>query len=229
LDLEGRFNAWAQLPAASALYRRLPSPKRHFVRWWSPDGLLRELAEVPGLWLDPLVSWRSTLENVLRSSFSPRPAPISPRIEPQSDGLDWMPGEGIFKVDRPDFQALIGETEGQATSGLVSQIPGFVALSLYSLEGGDIGKGPALLTMVGRCEREGTLWSSGGPGLLAWGRGPARLELLQGTIRFSWPKKPKIWTLWTDGQALAKVPVRRKAGMWEVEVGGLFTPWLRIE
>lgn len=229
LDLEGRFNAWAQLPAASALYRRLPSPKRRFVRWWSPDGLLRELSEVPGLWLDPLMGWRSSLENVLRSSFSPRPAPIFARQAPDSGGLDWRPEEGIFSVDRPDFQALVGETKGKATSGLASDISRFVALSLYSLEGGILGEGPALLTLVGRCEREGTVWSSGGPGLLAWGRGPARLEQLEGRLRFSWPKKPKVWTLWTDGQPLAKVPVRRKAGMWEVEVEELYTPWLRIE
>lgn len=249
LDLEGRLDALAQMPVAAALFRSgavAPPPRRH-VRWWSADGLLRDLAEPPGLWLDPQVSWRAALDDVLRTSFAaappaPRAAPAPP---PLSEGpVRWWPDDGRFVVDTPTVQAIVGHTarpafdrEGAPTlaaganpSALRAVLDTFAAVSLASLDGTPLGEGgPALLVAVGRTEREGTLRPTGGPGLLVWGRGAARLERLRGFVDVRFPGRPVVEALDGAGRPAGTVPVTRAGGgWWRVALRGLETPWLRL-
>lgn len=231
LDLEGRFSSWVQMPTASALYRSgaIAPPTRRFVRWWSPDAIFRDLAEGQGLWLDPLVSWSSLIDNVLRSSFAPRPPPLQTAPLPAPAPLRWSVEAGTFAVDTDRFRAWIGPAGASPAGSLQPTLSGFAAVSLASLDGQPLGQGRALLTVAGRCEREGTTWSTGGPGALTWGRGPARMEALTGAVRFPWAQRPRAWALDETGARREEVRVRRAGrGWWEIDLTGLQTPWVEV-
>jgi hypothetical protein len=229
LDLDGRFNALVQLPIAAKLFREVEAAKGRFVRWWSTNGILRDLAEQPGLWLDPQVSWQSMLERVSRSSFAPEPPAI--KVEKLDEGpLQWSPDQGIFMVSSPEVEVLLGETLGRKSLKLESRVPGFISISLASLGRWALGSAPALLTVVGRCEREGTLWSTGGPGVVVSGRGKAQLERLTGEVRFFWPTKPVVRVVDVNGEPGERVRVVRKGkGWWGLKLDGLESPWFWIE
>ena len=230
LDIAGRFNVWAQLPAAAALYRAadLTPPARRHVRWWSPDGLLRDLSEPAGLWLDPQVSPASLLDTVLRTSFAPAPPPL-PRapVAAVPNPFSWETDPGIFRVETPQVHALLGATMNQETSMIKSGVPQNIAFSLTALQGDLSDPVEALLTVVGRCWRDGTVWSRG-PGALALGQGAALLERLSGSVSFRWPRRPEVWTLRTDGTLWERVGVRGRGGWWTVELEGVESPWMRI-
>jgi hypothetical protein len=242
LDLAGRFSSWVQMPTASALFRSgaVPAPARRYVRWWSADGLLRDLAEQPGLWIDPQVSYRAALDDVLRSAFGPTPPAPAPAAAPTASPVRWWPEAGRYVVDTPTVQAIVGRTttpildpragESPDPDALRVVLARFAAVSLASLDGAPLGTSHhALLTLAGRTEREGTLWSTGGPGLLAYGRGPARLERLPGFVDVRWPDRPEAWTLDPRGTQADRVPVTRLGGgWWRVATGALTSPWIEL-
>ncbi len=243
LDLAGRFSTWVQMPTASALFRSaaVAPPTRRYVRWWSPDGLLRDLAEPPGLWLDPQVSYRSILDNLLRTSFAPLPPSMVPHVPPPTlDPVRWWPEQGRYVVDTPTVQAIVGRTThpileptvGRApdASALRSVISRFSAVSLASLDGMPLGiSRRALLTIAGRTDREGTLRSTGGPGLLVMGRGPARIERLRGFVDVRWPDRPVARELDPTGFPASQVAVQRLGdGWWRVATHGLSSPWVEL-
>ena len=210
LDLQGRINALAQMPAASRLFRgaTVEPAIRRYVRWWSPDGLLRDLAESPGLWLDPQVSFRSVLDNVLRTSFAPRPPAAAPAPAPSEPPITWKDGRMVIEGA---VEAVIGR--GGDTARLRVTTEDFVAASLAWVDDAH-----ALLTVVGRAERAGTLWSTGGPGLLVWGEGPIRLQRLHGTVTVDGPRER--WELGRDD-----TPTRRLRGK-TVDLSALESPWV---
>ena len=252
LDLAGRFSSWVQMPTASALFRSgaVAPPARRHVRWWSPDGLLRDLSEPSSLWLDPQVSWRSALDNVLRTSFAAVPPALTAAPAPAVSPVRWWPDAGRWVVDTPRYQAIVGRTttpilppfaagEGPDPTALRVVLGAFAAVSLASLDGHDLdgaslvaGSTPtrrALLTLAGRTERDGTLRSTGGPGTLVYGQGPARLERLAGFVDVRWDGRPEAWILDPTGQPVERVALRRLGGgWWRLATAGLSSPWVEL-
>ncbi len=241
LDLVGRFSSWAQMPTASALFRSgaVEAPARRFVRWWSPDGLLRDLAEPSSLWIDAQVSWRSALDNVLRTSFGKVP-PGTSAAAPSSSPVRWWPEEGRWVVDTPTVQAIVGRTttpildreQGSPEPGaLRAVVANFASISLASVDGGQLGGDTrrALLTLAGRTERDGTLRSTGGPGTLVYGKGPARLERLAGFVDVKWAGRPEAWVLDPLGQPTERVALKRLGGgWWRLDTRGISSPWVEL-
>lgn len=258
LDLAGRFSSWVQMPTASALFRsgELRIAPRQFTRWWSPDGLLRDLAEPSSLWIDLQVSWRSAVENVLRTSFAAEPtggaAAWQGRVGALAAGggdatggsdatpIRWWPEEGRYVVDTPRFQAIIGrsttpildrEPGSPDPAALRASVASYAAISLASLDGGALGDtaGRALLTLAGRTERDGTLRSNGGPGTLVYGKGPAWMERLVGHVDVRWRGRPEARVLGPDGSRGEKLALTRVGGgWWRIETRHLTSPWVEL-
>lgn len=222
LDLEGRFSTMAQLPVAAALFREGLPAGRPWTRWWSPDGLLRDLAEPSSLWLDELVHPVSWLERRIRTSFAPRPPVDPPGGEPSP--LRWT--EAGFSGATARTRWVIGRGE---VPGLAVEASGWPAVSLRALDGQDIEASRELLLVVaGRTERAGTLWSAQGPNPLVLGKGPARLELLRGRVRLALSGRLRAELLDPRGVPTFVQPLRRRAGAWELDLGELRGPWLRL-
>ncbi|MDP2315337.1 MAG: beta-galactosidase [Pseudomonadota bacterium] len=253
LDLAGRFSSWVQMPTASALFRSgaVAPPARRFVRWWSPDGLLRDLAEPSSLWIDAQVSWQSVLDNVLRTSFAALPPTLTPAPAPGSAPVRWWPEAGRWIVDTPAYQAIVGRTinpvltpgpDGKPPAAdpasLRVVLSSFASVSLASLDGAPLAAasptdGPstrrALLTLAGRTERDGTLRSTGGPGTLVYGKGPARLERLDGFVDVRWTGRPEAWILDPTGAPVERVSLQRLGGgWWRLAIRGLSSPWVEL-
>lgn len=223
LDLQGRWTTLAQLPTAAALFRSgsIEPPARRFVRWWSADGLLRDLAEPQGLWLDPQVSWSAILDDVVRTSFDARPPAMAAAPSPAEGLIRWSPER--FVIDTPRVAAILGRG-GEVGGRLRADVETFAAISLISL--GD----RALLTVAGRTDRDGTLRSTGGPGLLVLGKGPARLERLRGTVAVRWKGRPRAVELDEHGKPGRVVKTTRTAdGMWSIRLEDLGSPWVMLE
>ena len=227
LDLEGRWGALAQMPAASRLFRGgLGVPNRTFVRWWSPDAILRDFAETPGLWLDEQVGMGTWLDQLVRTSFSARPATLQGGlVEPAPVGWN----RGRFVVDTPRVQAIVGRTldPGREPGALRAVLDRFAAVSLVSLDGEMLGSTKrALLTITGTTQREGTIFPVGGPGTLVVGKGPARLERVHGVVDVRWNGRPHAWALGPDGNSLGEVKIRRVGGGWWRLDADLGTAWV---
>ncbi len=237
LDLEARFNHRVQSGVASKLFREglVAAAPATYVRWWSEAGAQRDLAEAPGLWHEPLVGWQSALDYRIRSSYADEPpdprGDDGDRVSMAPGGpapLGWSPMDGSFVIDLPAFQAWIGppRSPGAQPTDLRVYAGQFVAASWVSLGAEPVTDGESLLTVVGRCERQGTLWSTGSPGLIALGTGPARLETLRGTVRVRRGRGGAVWALGPDGSRLERVRPRKKNGWMEIHLDELATPWL---
>ncbi len=207
LDVEGRFSEDAQMPAAGAIFRRLPAAPSTFTRWWSDAALRRDLAEPSSLWLPETVGVKSWIDRQLRVSYAAEPPPVVVPTTPVAEvsastagpttssgvrsacttGLGptrvrWSPGR--LTVEGPDYVAVVGAQapteEAPNPCGLHSRIRGNAAVSLV---GSPEGEGTRwLLTMVGRTDRVGSLWARGAAGMLTLGGGPALLERLDGGV-----------------------------------------------
>ncbi len=222
LDLQGRSNVLAQMPAASALWRSgaIPSAPVELARWWSPDGVARDLAESPGLLPDLFASARTAAGARLRTDYGRLPPPIPLAARDDGGGTAW--GESEFTIDRPRFFAVIGRA-GE-TSGLRVDAGSFVAASLVARDAGG-----ALLTVVGRTERAGTRWYLDSPNVATWGEGPARNERLRGTVAFRWPTRPRSRLLDEDAAPARPVTVRPAGrGWWSIDLEGLDSPWIDV-
>jgi hypothetical protein len=239
LDLQGRSSALVHLPAASALFRDggVSAADRRFVRWWSSDGLLRDLAEGPTLLPDLHASVWGALTTVLRTSFAKVPSAPSMATGTASSGpIRWA--DRRFAVSTPNVVAVIGRGAVVSARLQVSSEQ-FVAASLVSLDGENLANTTrALLALSGRGERAGTLWSEGGQ-LLAWGEGPMLLERVRGVARFRWEQgRPRAWALDEDAQRTREIQMRRVVppssryvpgeAWWEIETEGLGTPWVEV-
>lgn len=236
LDLEGRWNAWVQLPAAAALFRAgaVAEADPTWTRWWSPDGLQRELAEAPGIWADEALQPWSYLTRRVRSAFDPHPpadAPPGAGAPLDRGGLTWAPDDQRFTIDVERVQALIGAPGAPPTARLDARVDRAAAVSLTALDGGDLGSATrALLVAVGRCERDGTVWQADEGGLAVLGTGVARLERLGGEVRLNAARRPRVWALDADGHRGEEVRLeRRPGGWWALPLGGQLTPWWEVE
>lgn len=221
LDVQGRTNFLAQLPAAAALFRGGTAvPVRTFVKWWSPDAIFRDLSEPNSLWLDPTVGWRSWFETKLRTSFRPTPPEPTPATRDASP-FSWTEGRLSGLTDTLAF--VIGDGDA---GPLHVAVESYAAVSLLSLDGRPLATSTELLlTAVGRAEREGTLWSTGGPSPLVLGRGPIRLERLHGRIavdgRFS---AVALGPTGADGGSVGST----RRGVWSVDPASVASAWVRL-
>lgn len=228
LDLEGRTELLAQMPVAAALFRSgaMPVPERLTVRWWSRDGLLRDLVEPPGAWLAATFDWRAYLDQRVKSRVGgPAPVPaLAPPAGPSPIG--WWPAEGRFAVDLPGLAARLG---GGGEGALTVDLRTPAAVWLLPLDGRPLGEARELhLVAVGRTEREGTVRGVG-PGVVAMGGGPARTERLRGEVTLTVPGRPRAWALDGRGAPVAEVPLTRAGrGRWTLRLDGLASPWVRI-
>lgn len=231
LDLEGRFSSDVQLPAAGALYRALAAAQGRFTRQWTAGGLERDLAEGGSVFVHETVGLRSYLDRQVRSAFGVVPAALSPHDD--GGGAEAAPvrwSNGRLVVDTPTVCAVVGNAEASADapdpSRLRVRIPGHVAVSLAMA-----ASSPRrwLLTVAGRTDRDGTLWSRGVPGLLVLGDGPARLERLRGWVDVR-VEGGRLRAFALDPRGVVREPVRvqrRGSGWWRIDVDQR-TPWFGL-
>lgn len=190
LDLEGRTSADVQMWSAGEVFRRLEPAFWSYTRWWSDAGLNRDLAEPSALPIPQTIGVRSWLDERVRVDFGEPPAgeTIAQGFGAPGSGLDtvsWSPGRLV--VDSPTVKAVVGSPtptkDSPNPTWLSVHNDTSVAVSLVSLLPGEADdSNPWLLTAVGRTDREGSLWSRGGPGMLVLGAGPAQLERLTGRV-----------------------------------------------
>lgn len=224
LDLEARTPALIQMPAASRLFRDalVPAAQGRFTRWWSLSGIHRDFAEPPGLPLPPLGSWRSILDMVLRTSYR---APSLGRPPAPSDGVRWEPGQLV--VDTPQVQGMVGQGD-MAAQDLAVHLEQFatVVLERLHLERPTVQR----LTVVGRCEPEGTVRGAGGMGSLSLGTGPVLCEPLTGEVRFRHPRgRPVVVPLLPEGGSGAPLSVKPlRDHWWALDLAGVRSPWFAI-
>ncbi|MSQ02275.1 MAG: hypothetical protein EXR71_10365 [Myxococcales bacterium] len=224
LDLEGRFGADVQLEPAGELYRRLPEAAETYTRWWSDDGLRRELAEPSALWLPETVGVRSWLDRRIRVAFGgegPPPAVVASTAA-SAARVSWSPGRLV--VDGEGVAAVVGSArptaEAPNPAALALESDRFVAASLVSRHG------TWLLTTVGRTDRVGSRWSRGVPGMALLGGGPALLERLTGHARVTVPVTSAPERLGADARASGAAAARRADGSWVVDLDA-DSPWAR--
>lgn len=233
LDLEGRFSSDAQMPAASAVFRAVRAATRTWTRWWSEDGLSRDLAEGQPIYPPETVGISSYLARQVRTSFADLPPvarPGSAEGQPWRDQTEppsrWSPGRLVLSTG--DLHAIVGDsraTEAAPDPAVLRasfSVP--VAVSLVPA----VEPGAWLLTVAGRTDREGSLWSHGVPGMLLLGSGPAQIERLKGTVDVHYAKRPTVEALGPTGAPLGEVKLRRLGkGWWRIDADQK-TPWFGI-
>jgi hypothetical protein len=227
LDLDGREEALAQMPLASWLFRTgaVGPPASRFVRWWSPDGILRDLAEQNGLPIDELTQPGAFLSRLVRTSFAPRPPPLTPATE-AAGPVAW--DDGRFSVTTDRLAAMTGRPPFQV-GPLKVEADDAVAAWLWSPEGA-IGEAKRLLLVVtGRSEREGTVWPWHGAGTLVPGLGPARLARLRGTVTLTLPGPWRATALDGAGKPAGTLTLKRVKGGLALPLDGVRTPWVALE
>ena len=233
LDLEGRWGALMQMPAASWMYRSgaLAEAAPQFTRWWSPDGLARDLAEQPGIFLSELLDPASVIGRRVRTSFAEKP-PVSKAGALTGDGVAWEPAaDGApFTITTPNVQAVLGGSGSAGGLSVVVQdeLPGS-ADPAVSFERHD---GWGRLTVVGATIRAGTVFPRNGYGTRVPGLGPAGLASVHAQVSLDWPRRPVLTPepgttivprvsaalprVSTEGKARWTVHVE-SAGWWRVE------------
>jgi hypothetical protein len=234
LDMEGRFSTDAQMPAASAIFRSVAAATREWTRWWSEDGLARDLAEPQPIYPPEVVGIQSYLSRRVRTSFQEKPPAFvetqAEEREPWRDVITppvrWSPGRLV--VSTGDRHAIVGDsraTEAAPDPAVIRAhftVP--VAVSLVPA----VQPGAWLLTVAGRTDRAGSWWSYGVPGMLVLGDGPALLERLRGTIDLHFAKRPNVVVLAASGVSGRDVPLRRlRNGWWRFDADQQ-TPWFGV-
>lgn len=228
LDLEGRWGALMQLPGAAWLYRSgaVAAAADTFTRWWSPDGLARDLAEQPGVFLSELLDPSSLLGRQVRASFAPRPPASAAGGGGPDGGVRWDPAAtgAPFTIDTPAVRAVLG---GSGRAGDLSvqvrgpALPGS-ADPAVSLERHDNW---GRLVVASATIRAGTVFPRNGYGTRVAGQGEAGLAPVQVEVTFDWPRRP----VFTPEPGTSGVPAVSPAGRgrWSVQVPN--AGWWRIE
>lgn len=188
LDIEGRISADVQMWSAGEVFRRLYPAPGYYERWWSDAGLARDLAEPSSLPIPETIGLQSWIDRRIRVDFGDRSVyqPVLSYLDgAPTDAVSWSPGRLV--IDAPTVKAVVGSTistvDAPNPAWLSPHADTSVAVSLVSLvQRARADDSDWLLTVVGRTDREGSLWSPGIPGMLVLGGGPAQLERLPGTI-----------------------------------------------
>lgn len=216
LDLEGRWGALMQMPGAAWLFRSgaIPAAEATFERWWSEDGLRRDLAEQPGLWLSELVDPSSLMRQRVRSAFGPGPAPAGAppgtlealaQAHGAPGGVRWSPSASgaSLLIHRPGFSAVVGGTGSAAGLTVFAHGSADPAVSLQWVESAPgaaataaPGKGATgRLVVAGPTIRAGTLFREDGYGTVVSGLGPSGLAPLRVHVMIVWPSRPVLTAL----------------------------------
>ena len=141
----------------------------------------------------------ASLEKLSRLNAS---APGSSPLRSDTGELTWAFGEkgaGLVLVDTDRSQAAIGFC-GRAPAQLKnfafeSQTP-FCAVTLSSLDPKPIAASARLLLTAGaRVANTGMEWNEKRTSLTNWGKAPARIEVVRGTVTFKGLKKAQAVTL----------------------------------
>ena len=205
LDLRGRLDTLVQMPVAAALFRSgaVPAAAGRHVRWWTPDGILRDLAEQPGLWLTPQVGREGILRSVVRTAFG---AGVSgePGAEAGAPPVAW--GRQGFTIDTPGLAAVVGREGAVGPYGV--SLDTFAATWMV-----DEGSGVRALWIVSHGERDGTVWTAGGPGPAVLGKGGYRVAPVTGTVWLAGRRRPSVTA--PDGSRLT---VRRAGEGWALQL-----------
>ncbi len=220
---------WAQMPAASALFRggEVAPAEGLWVRHLSPEAVAETGA--PQVWPE-LKDVGFLLGHRLRRSFGREP----PRSVPGEPGeqVGWWVQAGRLVLDTATLQAVVGDHglaaapgvgEGggpTAAPGLAADLDGFAAVSLWSLDGQPLAVSrQALLTVAGSQHNDGQLWDASRRTLLHDGDGPVHLTRPSGQVRFAWRGKPQVRPVFADGTRGPAVPVERLGqGWWSLEL-----------
>ena len=185
LDLEGRASSDVQLWSAGQLFRRLSPAPGAFTRWWSDAGLARDLAEPSSLPLPETVGITSWLDRRIRVDFGGPDARTPEAIPLGVDRVRWSPGRLV--VETPTVQAVVGHTlptdASPNPSGLRVHADTSVAVSVVNITNNTYHIDDTwLLTVAGRTDRLGSLWTRGVPGMRVLGGGPSVVERLSGSV-----------------------------------------------
>ncbi len=228
-DLQGRWSTLIQMPTAAWLYRSglIEQGGTQFTRWWTPAGLIRDLAEQPGLWLSELTDPSSLMRQRVRSAFGKDPPPVA--LDRRSwTRATWSPGAAgapLLIDTNPGFslglEAVVGGSGSFSPEFTVEVLDGAPdpAVSLLHLPGGS-----ARLVVAGPTIRAGTVFRDDGLGTAVAGQGPAGLVAEHVRITLEWPEKPLVIPL-PGTTSVPKVKGGKKLGSWivEVETAGWWT------
>ena len=224
LDLEGRWGALMQMPAAAWLFRSgtIPAAQATFERWWSEDGLRRDLAEQPGLWLSELVDPSSLMRQRVRSAFglapetggaepwgveaAPRPEETAAVATDATGGVRWSPSAvgAPLLINRPGFSAVVGGSGSAGALTVIVRDGTDPAVSLQWVKPAANSSGPGglpevgvtgRLVVAGPTIRAGTLFREDGFGTVVSGLGPAGLAPVRIGVTISWPSRPVLTAL----------------------------------
>lgn len=153
--------------------------------------------------------------------------------------LVWDPagGKGLFTINTPRTKALIGFVKDHPydLGGVLVQpgktVQGWLALTLSTMEGGDIGQpGSFLLTATGNSENRGMMFNADRT-RYTWGEKPVLVEGINATIIFPVsPERVNVWALDERGNPKTKVEVLDAGGKARIEIGESYrTLWYKIQ
>jgi len=237
------------LAACAAMFHRrdVAAARETIVRVYGEDemieGLRTERSERP--FFDPAFPRDAALRHATRwttegrRSPFPEAAPLG-RIESDTGQLGWYDadaGKGIVRIDTPCTQALVGFVRDGArrTSNLAAAVDNeFSSIYLTSLDGRSIAEADRLLlTTTARATLTDFQWNPDRKTIKSWGRAPAVIEPVTGSITLSGLKgatAASITPLAAEGR-----PVRPPAGIevadstCRIPLGEQVTTWYLIE
>lgn len=217
---------WAQMPAASALFRTgaIAPATGLWVRHLSAEAVREETIHKADVYWPELGDVGFALSHQLRRSFGPD-APVPVPGTP-GDQVGWWPDAQRLWIETDTLQAVVGDHRGPEpgvgegggplrVSRLVPELDGFAAVSLWSLDGSDLAQSSrALLTVAGAMHNEGMVMDPAHRLILVWGGGTSWLTRPQGAVRFAWAGRPVVRPVYPDGTRGEPVPVERAGGGW---------------
>lgn len=248
-DLGRHATAWANVPAASALFLRgdiapapevltLPFDAEREIEHIATAGRHWSVAAVEqfGADLRHAISRRIQLD---LKSGGPNPAVPAPadaaRLGPSDGRLSWElvePGKGLFVVRSRRTKALVGAADGRGVDlgdgvgvEVGRTIQGWCTLAMTALEGELPAPKRALLVATGFTENTGMGWKDREKTTVGrdWGRAPVLVECIPARIRIALPKNaplPAVRALDERGQPKGNVGATRlDDGAVEFQIG----------
>jgi hypothetical protein len=137
--------------------------------------------------------------------------------------LSWDFGKGIFKIDSPRTQAIVGfiQNQNQKTKYLAAYVNNqHASVVLTSLQGASIPYSKRLLLSVsGRVENTNQKFNSSKTMLESVGNGPVLIEPVTGQITLRRSGMPTVWALDLSGKRVKQISVTAKSGGATFRIG----------
>ncbi|MCC6352361.1 MAG: carbohydrate binding domain-containing protein [Verrucomicrobiae bacterium] len=248
-DLGRHTTAWANVPAASALFLRgdiAPAPEVLALPF-DPEREIGHIATAGRHWgVVAVEHFGADLRHAIsrRIQLDPKavgPNPAAPSLDgatrfgPADGRISWelvTPGKGLFVVRSPRTKALIGAAEGRGVDfgdgvaiDVGSTVQGWCTVALTALEGEFPAPKRALLVATGFTENTGMGWKNAEKTTVGrdWGSAPVLVECIPARIRIALPKGatlPIVRALDARGQPTGDVGVNRAPdGSAEFQIG----------